>query len=130
MWKDFLKKSFTKKYSAVLVKVSKVTEDGKNYIHDIYCACKGKCDRKLEFKYVTLGYTTEWKEIEDLFIPPEYIGYIFATMNNIRDGIDIYFDKAYQKLKSILIKIGQRVLRYTTEEELKRFEKLCLIDFI
>ncbi len=60
---------------------------------------------KVKSKYIALGYTTEWKEIEDLFIPPEYIGYIFATMNSIRDGIDIYSDKAYQKLKSILIKI-------------------------
>jgi len=127
---DLLKKSFTKKYSAVLVEVSKITEDGKNYIHDIYCACKGKCDRQLEYKYRALGYTTGWEDIEDLFIPPEYIRFIFATMNRIRDGIDIYSDEAYTKLKIILIKIGQRVLRYTTEEELKRFEKLCLIDFI
>jgi hypothetical protein len=128
--KDLLEKSFTKKYASVLVEVTKKTEDDKNYIYDVYCACKRECDRKLELRYKAQGYITKWEDIEDLFIPPEYLRFIFATMNRIKDGTDIYSNEAYQKLKSILIKIGQKVLRYTTEEELKRFKELRIMDFL
>ena len=125
--RDLLTRYFAEKRGAVLVEASRTMKDDKNYIIDVYCACKGECDRILESKYRALGYITGWIDIKDLFIPPEYLKTIFATMNRIREGRDIYSDEAYKKLKITLIKIGQRVLRYTTEKELERFKELQLL---
>jgi hypothetical protein len=38
--------------------------------------------------------------------------------------MDIYSDEAYSKEKKILIKISQKVLRFTTEIERARFKEL------
>ena len=127
--KDLLISLFDKKFNgAVMVQVFK-NQNGKEVIYDVYCACKGKCDTILEKKYILQGLQTGWNDISDIIIPVEYLRLIFAVMNRIRNGIDIYTDEAYKKQKSIFIKIAQKVLRYTTEKEKERFALLQSLPF-
>ena len=74
-------------------------------------------------------YAEGGRNISDIIIPVEYLRLIFAVMNRIRNGIDIYTDEAYKKQKSIFIKIAQKVLRYTTEKEKERFALLQSLPF-
>jgi len=121
--KDLLLDSLKNRYSSILVEVHEV-RDSICYVHDVYCVCKGKCDEVLERKYAGYGFITAWEDLDDLFIPPRYLDYLLAVMNRIRQGKDVYSDEAYRKLKLILIKLGQRVFRYTSEEDLKRYISL------
>ena len=70
-----------------------------------------------------------WASISDLVIPIEFLRYVLATMNRIRDGKDIYTDEAFKKEKTILIALAQRVLRATTEGERARFKELMSLAF-
>jgi hypothetical protein len=128
--KDLLMDLFKGEYTANLARVEKRDPaTGKLHIHDVYCACKGECDRKLQLAAYQAGYLAPWTDISDLVIPIEFLRYMFATMNRIRDGMDIYSDQAYSKEKKILIKIAQKVLRFTTEKERARFKKLRDLPF-
>ena len=98
-------------------------------IHDIYCACKGECDRTLESAALTNGYVTGWIDISDLAIPIEFMRFLFASVNRLREGRDVYEKEAYDKLKTIIIALAQKVLRFTTEEEKDRFLLLRQMDF-
>jgi len=124
--KDLMSSLFDKQYTALIAFVSHYdSEHHIKYIDDIYCACKGACDRSLEAK----GSTSGWRDLSDLIIPIEYLRFIFAIMNRLRDGHDIYSDNAYDKLKEIIIALSQKVLRFTTEEERKRVIELLEISF-
>lgn len=85
---------------------------------DIYWACKGNCDEILQNRYLkTFGATTEWEDISDIMIPVKFLQWIFAIMNEIRDGDIIYSDGAFEKEKRFIMAMSQRVLREMTEEE-------------
>jgi hypothetical protein len=123
--KDILLALFEQPYGANLNRIYNWDkETGKNYIQDVYCACAYECDGYLERIYAKSGLMSGWIAISDLVIPIEFLRYLFATMNRIRDGIDIYTDDAYKKEKAILIALSQRVLRYITEEEKERYKLL------
>lgn len=123
--KDLLLELFKKDYNANIIFVQGKKTDITQIV-DVYCVCKGECDRNMEEKVMVRGLLTAWKDISDLVIPVEYLRFIFATMNRIRDGKDVYSDEAFSKVKIILIKLAQKVLRYTTEEERERFKTLLL----
>lgn len=46
----------------------------------IYCVCKGKCDRKMEA-------VTSWNDISDLVIPIEFLKFVIAIMNRLRNSV-------------------------------------------
>lgn len=126
--KDLLMALFKSEYHAILVEVFKYENtSGKHYIQDAYCACKGDCDRSIDLIAKKSGLMTGWTDISDLVIPIEFLRYLFAMMNRIRTGHDIYTDEAFDKEKSILINLAQKVLRETTEKERKRFKILKLL---
>lgn len=95
-----------------------------NYIQDVYCCCAYKCDETLDCRVIKAGLGTEWREISDLIIPMEFLRYLHATMNRIRDGHDVYTDEAYKKQKAILTALAQKVLRATTERERIRVKEI------
>lgn len=128
--KDLLISLFQEEYTALIAFAEKYdSEKNVSYIEDIYCACKGECDRTLEAETITKKYITGWRDISDLVIPVEFLRFIFAIINRLREGRDIYTDEAYNKLRKIIIALAQKVLHFTTEEERERFLSLLKMPF-
>ncbi len=123
--KDLLRALFTESYQANFVRCGNLN-DGKLYIEDVYCACKGECDRKLKAGAIEKGFSYNgWHDISDLVIPVEYLRCIFSITNQIKDGRTIYNrEESYEKERKIFLSLAQKVLRFTTEEEKKRVKDI------
>lgn len=128
--KDLLLSLFKEEYKALIAFVKHYDKD-KNIecIEDVYCACKGDCDKALNERAKAQGYITGWRDLSDLVIPMEFLRFVFAIMNRLRDSHDIYADVAYKKLKYIIIALSQKVLRFTTQEERNRVLELLQMPF-
>jgi len=128
--KDILMALFEPDYGANIVQAYKWDQEKDiNNIQDVYCACAYKCNAQIEASLNKAGLMSGWASISDLVIPIEFLRYVLATMNRIRDGKDIYTDEAFKKEKTILIALAQRVLRATTEGERARFKELMSLPF-
>jgi hypothetical protein len=128
--KDVLVEMFTKEYLANMVQIYMWdSTTRKEHIEDVYVACKGGCDREIDRDAKTRGLLTGWTDISDMVIPIEFLRFMFATMNRLRNGYDVYTDEAWKKKRAILITLAQKVLRYTTEKERERFKSLRAFPF-
>lgn len=106
----------------------KLDDDGKKHIRDVYWACLGEHDRYLERKiYKELRLITEWESIDDLSIPIVYVRWFIATMNNLRNGRDIFTDDAFEKFKEFTLCMSQIVVKETTPDQWERIESLSMI---
>ena len=109
-------------YHAVICRVREdntITNTRK--IIDVYCACKGKCDRELENEYFEKqGAMTSWDDLSDLMIPALFIKRVLTTMNALRLGSVEFTDDAYEKEKDFILAMSQKVLREMTEDERNR----------
>lgn len=121
--KDLLIELYKSEHNANIVYVYK-RDSQKMMYEEIYCCCK-KCDRKIRNKIYNRDYTTSWRDMSDIIIPLEFLNYMFATMNRIKDGDDSYTDKAYRQEQNILMALSQKVLRSTTIKERKRLQYLA-----
>ena len=101
------------------------------HVEDIYWACKGRCDKELEYYYTNeLGLSTGWKDIGDLIITVLFLEWLMADLNNLREGRYIYSEKAFKKLKHFIIALSQKVFREMTEEEKRRAITMMQISHI
>ncbi len=121
--KDLLESLHSESYSGVTCHVVQL---GSNEILDVYWACKGDCDKYLESKYLQLydNAITRWEDISDLEIPILFMQWIFTIMNLLRSGETKYTDQAFEKEKSFILAMGQKVLREMTEDEKKRADTI------
>lgn len=108
-------------------KFSREREYHKEKFVDIYFACKGRCDDILDSYYSTQGFITDWKDVSDLKIPVEYMRWIMAYMNNLREGTMEFEDLAFEKVKSAIMSIGQYVMRDLADDEWQREETLNML---
>jgi hypothetical protein len=104
--------------------------DPVDHIMDVYWACKGKCDQTVEARFNAQGLSVGWEDISDLVIPAWILRWVFAVFNRVHIGYDRYEDKAYEKLQTLMIALGQKVFRELTEEERDRFEELLRIPIL
>jgi hypothetical protein len=99
--------------------------DDKEHILDVYWACKGECDRIKERQiFQELDQVYGWESLSDLSIPIVYVQWFIATMNNLRDGRNVYTDEAFEKFKEFTICMSQVVVRETTPEQRERIKEL------
>lgn len=91
---------------------------------DIYCVCKGECDRKMETVAKEHGYVTSWNDVSDLVIPIEFLKFVIAIMNRMRNSDDIYTDEAYENLKGIIIALAQITMKRQSERDIQRLNSL------
>jgi hypothetical protein len=99
-------------------------EESNNHYIDVYWACKGECDRILQDQ--VLGRhdaTTSWKDISDIAMPNEFLLWLYAILNKMRDG-ETYSDKAFANLKDFIGAISQKVFREVTDQERKRLREM------
>ncbi len=105
----------------------RTASDARRNIEDIYVACKGECDRELRGRVENGDRLTDWADLSDLTIPIEFLRWVFANMNCIRNGSNVYSDEAYSKLKDLILSMSQLVLRYTSDAERERVRELMNI---
>lgn len=91
---------------------------------DVFVCCKGTCDKKLIHKKRLEGYVDSWEDLDDLAIPMWFMRYIMSFLNNIRSGKMRFSDDAFYKLKIILLRLSQCVVRKESDKEKDRIKEL------
>lgn len=99
-------------------------------IKNVYTVCSGLCDRTLEKQYLKQGMGVRWNSIRDLLNTANYLRYIMATFNALRNGTSIYEDEAFNHEKQIVMKLAQKVMREMNQQDRDRFELLSSYDII
>ena len=135
--KDLLKRIYEDTYTGLIAFVFEYkdikNEKGENVkveiIEDVYWACKGDCDARIDHHIKgTLKKYTGWEDIGDLVIPAHFVKWVLSVMNGIENGTSKYTPDAYKKLKYFIMAISQKVMREMTEKERERFKTLMEID--
>ena len=67
---------------------------------------------------------TGWNDISDLVIPAQFLSFVIAIMNRMREFADVYTDEAYKDLKNIIISLAQITMKRQKEEDIRRFNEL------
>ncbi|HEY6803711.1 MAG TPA: hypothetical protein VI306_09045 [Pyrinomonadaceae bacterium] len=126
--KDLLEALYKEEYEGVIAFAKRTSNEGKimpAHVEDVYWACKGQCDRLVESRYWERdSLICSWADISDLVIPTYFLRFVFDTMNSLKLGNKTYSDEAYEKLKTFMTAISQKVLRETTGRETDRVRKL------
>lgn len=126
--KDLLHRDMLDKYEGIVVFVQDMDyyrcNAGKNKYTEVYCVCKGICDRKMEAIARSYGNITGWNDISDLIIPVQFLKFVLAIMNRIREYEDVYTDEAYGELKNIIISLAQITMKGQSEKDINRVKSL------
>lgn len=103
--------------------VADVVDKNQVQVWDVYWACHGDCDRKMDKEaWETKGAITRWESMKDLAIPFLYIRWIMAHFNRLRDGLDEYTDEAFDHFLHFTTCMAQVVVKETTPEQWARLE--------
>lgn len=125
--RDVLASIHENKYDAIVVFARGRVRDGDDYhrhVEEVHVLCKRECDRTMVERLRAKQLIDAWEDIGDLGIPLFYIRWVFSHLNSLRDGLVTYSDEAYEKVKIIIMALGQRTLRETTEAESARVGRL------
>lgn len=126
--KDLLQRDILDDYKGIVVFVQDMEyyheNNGQNRYADVYCVCKGDCDRKMESVVRLYGNITSWNDLSDLVIPVQFLKFVIAIMNRIRNGSVIFSDDAYEKLKEIIISLAQITMKRQSEKDINRVKSL------
>jgi hypothetical protein len=93
-------------------------------IEEIYWACKGSCDQLLQKELKRERRVTTWDDISDLVIPIYFLRFVFKIQNSIRSGAKVFSEVAYEQVTTLIVALGQKVLRETTAKERARVGEL------
>ncbi|WP_270215442.1 hypothetical protein [Clostridium butyricum] len=120
--KDLLAKNNLNDYNGVIVFLEDTshTNINKSKYIDVYFACKGICDDKLQSYYYSQGYSNGWEDISDLIIPYKYLQWIIGILNGLYSNEVEYTEQAFSKLKDFIISISQIVLKNQSQEDIHR----------
>lgn len=121
--KDLLQRDILDNYQGIVVFVQDLQyyeNNGKHKYVDIYCACKGECDCRMESVARSQGYVTSWNDISDLVIPVEFLRFVIAIINRLRNSRDVYTDEAFEELKKIIISLAQITMKRQSEKDIRR----------
>jgi hypothetical protein len=132
--KDLLESLFKERYKSLVGYVENINRDSENQlikprkIEEIYWACKGEHDRQIRNYFKDKGKMTSWIDLDDLVIPLNFVRFIFAEINSIRNYKREYSDIAFEQLRDLIISLSQKVLRETTENEVERVKDLIALE--
>lgn len=123
--RDLLEALFTDEAPGVIAQVTKAHPNGMTEILDVYWACKGECDQALErAAHARHDAFTGWEDISDLTIPSWYLRWMLSTINQLHAKSHFYSSKALEKERTFLVAMAQKVMRETTDAEMKRVASL------
>jgi hypothetical protein len=92
---------------------------------DIYCCCKGNCDRTLKAKYYSKyeHVIDGWEDIPDIAIPTVYIKWINSIFIELHHKAK-YSESAFNKIRKIMLELFPYISRELTDEEKENVEDL------
>ena len=126
--KDLLELLFTEDHKGVVVRLRrrKDSPDDMEVIADLYAACKGSCDEKLQTQYCTgtLLSAASWANLSDLVMPPVFLERIVVLLDQLGRDEVAYSPQALEKEKIVLRALAQYVLRESTDGELQRARRM------
>lgn len=92
-------------------------------VEDVYCCCKGRCDRQLEATRGREAWTYTWDDVSDIAVPTVFLKNLLMPLNQVGAGWR-YSEKAAAGLKNLLWALFPRVSRQLTQAEQKRVQDL------
>ncbi|MBU3145594.1 restriction endonuclease [Clostridium sp. CF012] len=129
--KDLLGKDSLENYKGVVVFTEDIefmeTNFSKIKYVDIYWACKGVCDEKLESYHYSKGYSNGWEDISDIIIPYKYLQWVMSILNKIRNNEAEFTDEAFEKLKDFIIAVSQIVVKNQSKKDIRRILDLSVL---
>lgn len=101
-----------------------------NEYKDMYFACRGKCDNKLQSSFQEKGlFDCGWESIDDLCNPTIWIMRFMAFVNGIQKEQDMS-DVAFEKMKRLFIKTYPFIARHLTQKEQEKVKELMKYDIL
>lgn len=85
-------------------------------VGDVYVSCDGECYDELKELRVGEAEFDRWRDLAELKNPVLYLDYMMELMDSFHKGARMN-DKEYEKLKTVLFRCAQYVIRDLTEEE-------------
>ncbi len=120
--KDLLDSLFADNHPGVIVKLCRPKEAPEDIdsIHDIYVACKGECDERLQNTHCsnTGMSAASWVNLIDLVSPLRYLDYVLSIVENVADNRTIYSPTALEKELHLIRSFAQRTLREPIDEDI------------
>jgi hypothetical protein len=110
------------KRSGIVVMWEKIYDHRENYdIHeyvDIYCSCKGHCDRVLKANHYSKyeHVIDAWEDIPDIAIPTVYFKWVNSIFIELYHKAK-YSESAFKKIREIMLAIFPYISRELTEKE-------------
>lgn len=95
-------------------------------IEDVYCCCKGPCDRQLRNARAGQGWADSWEDVSDIVIPTIFLKWVFRPINQLAAGWR-FSGTALEGLKNLLWSVFPRVSRSLTQAERNRVQALFRI---
>jgi len=122
--RDLLQRDILDRYLGIVVFVRDKEYNEKNKYTDVYCVCKGECDRNMVKLERSRENVTGWNDISDLVIPIRFLKFVIALMNRIRSHEDVFTEEAYSNLKNTIISLAQTTMKRQSEEDIRRDKSL------
>ncbi len=124
--KDILEALYREDYigNIIFVIIKNRSNHSSKYIEDIYCCCKGNCDKLLDESNYNKNIVTKHFTISNIAIPNLFLDFILTCLNTTRSDKYIYTNEAFDKLRDIIVAISQKVFREMTSEEQERASQL------
>lgn len=125
--KDLLATLYSDDHKGVVVRLArrKMSSDELQEIVEIYFACKGECDERLQIQYcngTNLG-AANWTELSDLVMPPFLLERITSLLDQLGKENISYSDQALEKEKFLIRALAQRTFREPTPGEIQAAKK-------
>lgn len=111
---EYCKKDVLSSEEGGLVVQVEHTETGE--IDDFYVACNSECYDSLRDLRVGELEMDKWRDLEELKNPVLYLEYIIDMMESLNNGAH-YEYKQFEKVKEVILKTAQYIIRDITPEE-------------
>lgn len=85
-------------------------------IDDIYISCDSECYDALKELRVGEMEIDKWRDLAELKNPILFLEYIIDLLDSMHNGMRLQ-DKEFEKLKTIILRCAQYIIRDITEEE-------------
>jgi hypothetical protein len=123
---DILARSVREPFNANLV-VAHPKEQADD-IESLHIVCKGPCDKTIERRLFSQGFTTTWEDIGDLVSPIFFLKNMMSYMNILHARESTVSEQGHKRMKEVYIALAQRTLREMTKEDEERFNELVAIE--
>jgi hypothetical protein len=85
-------------------------------IDDVYISCDSECYDELRELRVGEMEIDKWRDLAELKNPVLFLEYIMELLDNMHNGMKMD-NKEFEKIKGVILRCAQYIIREITEEE-------------